>query len=172
MKSALLIIDAQVALLESPVYRQDEIIGCIESLIDRARQADCSVFYIVDDDIVQHNPSRGDIHPRIAPLVDDVIIHKTSTSAFFRTELDEILRSDGVQHVVVAGCKTEYCVDTTCRHAIGLGYHVTLVSDGHSTTGNDILSAEQIVAHHNRNLDGLDNHEFIIRVLSSEEIEL
>jgi nicotinamidase-related amidase len=172
VKKALLIIDTQVALLESPVYHQDEVLGCIESLIDRARNTDCKVIYIVDDDVVEHNPSRGGIHPRITPLNGDVVIHKTSTSAFFRTELDEVLKSNGIQHLVIVGCKTEYCIDTTCRHAIGLGYDVTLVSDGHSTTGNGVLSAEQIIAHHNRNLDGLDNNEFVIRVLPTVDVTL
>lgn len=172
MKKALLIIDAQVALLETPVYRKEEVISCIESLIDGARKTECKVIYIVDDDVVEHNPSRGEIHPRISPMDSDIVIHKTSTSAFFKTELNEVLQSHGIQQLIIAGCKTEYCIDTTCRHAIGLEYDVTLVADGHSTTDNDILSAEQIVAHHNYNLDGLDNHEFMIRVLPAEQVVL
>lgn len=171
VNKALLIIDSQVALLESPVYHKDEVIACIAALIDKARLADCKVVYVVDDDVAEYDPAQGGIHPTLVPADGDAVIHKTSTSAFFRTELDEVLRSSGIEHLVVAGCKTEYCIDTTCRHAIGLGYDVTLVEDGHSTTGNGVLSAEQIVAHHNRNLHGLDNHEFVIQVLPQTEVE-
>lgn len=73
--------------------------------------------------------------------------------------------------VVIAGFKTEVCVDTTCRHAFSLGYHVTLVADAHSTSDRDELSATQIIQHHNGNLHGLDNHEFVIEVQPLDDIE-
>src|SRR5438105_15863492 len=44
---------------------------------------------------------------------------------------------------------TELCVDTTCRQACSLEYDVTLVQDGHSTWDRELLSAPQIIAHHN-----------------------
>ena len=47
---------------------------------------------------------------------------------------------------------TEYCIDTTCRRAVSLGYDVTLVADAHTTHDNDLLPAEKIIAHHNRSL--------------------
>ena len=50
--------------------------------------------------------------------------------------------------------QTEYCVDTSCRAAADLGYKVVLVRDGHSTFDNGVLTAEKIVAHHNRTLGG------------------
>lgn len=173
MKSAFLVIDAQVGLLEgsSAAYRKDEVLTCIESLLKRARNDACEIIYIMDDDVGHEDASQGAIHPRIAPKETDRVVHKTSTSAFFRTGLTEILQARGIEHLVVAGCKTEYCIDTTCRHAIGLGYQVTLVADGHSTTDNGVLTAKQIVDHHNRNLDGLDNHECMIRVLPMADVE-
>jgi nicotinamidase-related amidase len=64
---------------------------------------------------------------------------------------------------------TQYCVDTTCRHATSLGYDVTLVGDAH-TTMRDVLQVEQIVAHHNSTLDDFGNDHHVIRVRKSEEI--
>jgi nicotinamidase-related amidase len=173
VKTVLLVIDAQVGLLEgsSTAYRKDEVLTCIESLLKTARHRDREVIYVMDDDVGREDASLGAIHPRIVPMEWDTVLHKTSTSSFFRTGLDEILKAKGIEHLIIAGCKTEYCIDTACRHAIGLGYQVTLVADGHSTTANGVLSSEQIVAHHNRNLDGLDNHEFMIRVLPMAEVE-
>jgi hypothetical protein len=48
---------------------------------------------------------------------------------------------------------------------VSLGYDVTLVSDGHTTIGNENLSAEQIVAHHNSLLEGFDagGHSVTVR---------
>ena len=176
MKKALLVIDAQVGLLESSpsIHQKDEVLSCIASLLNTARLHDHEVIYIMDDDIGRDDPSgrQREIHPSITPVDGDTVLHKTSTSAFFRTGLEEMLKSKDLHHLVIAGCKTEYCVDTTCRHALGLGFNVTLVADGHSTSANGVLSGEQIVAHHNRNLDGLDNHEFMIRVLPLAEVAL
>jgi nicotinamidase-related amidase len=43
-------------------------------------------------------------------------------------------------------------VDTTTRRALALGYPVQLVSDGHTTMDSAVLSAAQIIAHHNETL--------------------
>lgn len=171
-KRALVIIDAQVGLLdgEPSIYRKEELLRVVNTLRTWARQNAFPIVYVMDDDIGQGNTNAHAIHEAIEPIEGDVVVHKTSTSGFFRTSLHEELSSRGIQHIVVVGCKTEFCVDTTCRHAIGLGYDVTLVADGHSTTHNGILTAEQIVAHHNRNLDGLDNHEFMIRVQPARSV--
>ena len=50
--------------------------------------------------------------------------------------------------------QTEYCIDTNCRAAADLGYKVVLAKDAHTTFDTPVLSAAQIIAHHNRTLDG------------------
>jgi len=42
------------------------------------------------------------------------------------------------------------CVDSACRGAVANGYRVVLVSDGHTTYDTPVLSADRIIAHHNR----------------------
>lgn len=56
------------------------------------------------------------------------------------------LDGDGVE----AGIQTDFCVDSACRAAFGLGYAVALVSDGHTTLGTPDLTATQVIAHDNR----------------------
>jgi nicotinamidase-related amidase len=51
--------------------------------------------------------------------------------------------------VILMGMQTEYCIDTTCRQAFALDYQVILVKDGHSTYDTNLLSALQVIAHHN-----------------------
>lgn len=60
-----------------------------------------------------------------------------------------------MDRLVVCGFQSEFCVDTTTRRALALGYPVTLVADGHSTTDNGVLSAAQISAHHNATLTNI-----------------
>jgi nicotinamidase-related amidase len=64
------------------------------------------------------------------------------------------LRTNDVGKLVVVGLQTEYCVDTTCRRAYGLGYEVILVRDAHSTWDMGGMSASQIIDHHNNVLGG------------------
>lgn len=172
LKTAVVIIDAQVGLVEGmSIYGKEGVISRIKNLLSMSHRVGWEVIYIMDDDIGQGDPAQSAIHPHILPIEGDVVFHKTSTSAFFRTGLDDHLKARNVERLVVAGFKTEACVDTTCRHAFGLGYQVTLVADGHSTSDRDVLAAEQIIKHHNSNLHGLDNHEFMIEVRALDEIE-
>jgi nicotinamidase-related amidase len=62
--------------------------------------------------------------------------------------------SRGIGRLVLAGMQTEYCVDTTCRRASGLGYDVALASDAHGTWGAGHLPAAEVVSHHNEVLGG------------------
>jgi nicotinamidase-related amidase len=55
---------------------------------------------------------------------------------------------------VIAGMQTEFCVDSACRAAAALGYRVVLASDAHTSFDTSVLSATQIVAHHNLTLRG------------------
>ena len=51
--------------------------------------------------------------------------------------------------LVIVGCATDFCVDTTVRSAAARGYQVIVPSDGHTTRDRPHLSAQQVIAHHN-----------------------
>ena len=67
---------------------------------------------------------------------------------------------------------TEYCVDTTSRRAVSMGYDVTLVGDAHTTFDNELLTAAQIIAHHNALLNGFDAGAHTITVKLANEVTL
>jgi hypothetical protein len=67
---------------------------------------------------------------------------------------------------------TQYCIDTTVRRAVSLGYDVILAADGHMTADTGALPFEQIIAHHNALLDGFDAGEHEVFVRPSAEILL
>mgnify|MGYP001356897954 CR=1 FL=1 len=91
---------------------------------------------------------------RIPKEVDLKFIEKRQSSAFHDTDFHDRLQRVGVDRLVIAGMQTEYCVDSACRAAAALGYHVVLVSDGHTTFDSSALPAERIIAHHNGTLGG------------------
>ena len=73
---------------------------------------------------------------------------------------------------MVCGLQSEFCVDTTVRQALPLGYHVVLVADGHSTLDSEKLSAEQITAHHNQTLQYMSSFGPTMAVQPARAVEL
>jgi len=159
--TALLIIDVQIGMFAEDLhlYHGAELIATLQPLIKRARTAGVPVIYVQHEDQNENEPlwPAGPgfaVHPALQPAPGDLIIHKRNPNSFQDTPLQTELERLGVKRLVIAGLQTEFCVDTTCRRAFSLGYAVTLVQDGHSTYDTDLLSAEQIIAHHNQNLAG------------------
>lgn len=96
-------------------------------------------------------------------------MRKTTPDAFLRTALAEVLAQHGVGQVAVCGMHTEFCVDTTTRSALALGYPMILVSDAHTSAGNDAISAEQVIAHHNATLTNIDSFGPRARAVASRD---
>ena len=74
-------------------------------------------------------------------------------------------------HLVTCGMQTDFCVDSATRSAMHRGFNVTLATDAHSTWDNGVLTAEQIIAHHNKVLPNLPGPGTDIAGTPSAEIE-
>jgi nicotinamidase-related amidase len=157
MTTALLIIDVQEALCTGPygAFEAPRVLERINAVSAKARATGAPVVFI------QHQAAggvlaRGSAGWRLAQGLDvqvgDLLVHKQATDSFHGTELHTLLQVQGVTHLVICGFQSEFCVDTTTRRAMALGYSVTLVADGHSTSDNGVLTAAQITAHHNTTL--------------------
>jgi ureidoacrylate peracid hydrolase len=72
----------------------------------------------------------GDYYGDIRPGPDDIVVTKHRYSAFHATDLDLILRSNGIRTVVVTGVSTNVCVESTARDAFMRDYYSVLVGDG------------------------------------------
>ena len=73
----------------------------------------------------------------IAPIGDEIVIPKTSSSVFISTNIHYVLGNLGVKHLIVSGVLTDQCVDSTVRDACDLGYLVTLVTDACATQSEE-----------------------------------
>lgn len=71
----------------------------------------------------------GKVIDQIAPVGDEIVLPKTSSSVFVSTHIDYILRNLGVRQIVLAGLVTDQCVESAIRDACDLGYLVTQVTD-------------------------------------------
>ncbi len=70
-----------------------------------------------------------DIVAGLEPQPGDVVMYKTRFSGFYRTDLDDRLASLGVQHLIVTGCTTSICVESTVRDAMFRDYSCVLLED-------------------------------------------
>ncbi len=75
----------------------------------------------------------GQISDPVKPLPGEPVIVKTKPSSFWQTDLDEQLRTLGVENLVLCGFMTHVCVNSTARAAFNLGYRATVVGDATAT---------------------------------------
>lgn len=69
------------------------------------------------------------ILPQLAPQADDVVLYKHRYSGFYETALDATLKRLGVKTLIVTGCTTSVCVESTVRDAMFRDYHCLLLAD-------------------------------------------
>ena len=87
----------------------------------------------LDYKITGFNVPKGSYDARVVdalePAGDEIIFPKTSSSVFISTNIDYVLRNLGTRYLIIAGCLTDQCIDSTVRDACDLGYLVTVATD-------------------------------------------
>ena len=134
------------------------VIPVIKKIVDAARECGCQVIWtrqgyradladLTDYERWRHEQSgivfdgsdadgvlvrgtRGyEIVAELAPLPGEPVIDKTANNAFYQTDLDMILRTGGVRHLIFTGCTTDACVHSTLREANDRKFQCLLVED-------------------------------------------
>jgi ureidoacrylate peracid hydrolase len=70
-----------------------------------------------------------EILSELSPAPEDIVISKHRYSAFYETGLDAALRKLGIKYLVVTGCTTSVCVESTIRDAMFRDYSCLLLAD-------------------------------------------
>ena len=71
----------------------------------------------------------SDIVDELTPHPNDTVVYKTRFSGFYKTNLENVLRRRGITHLVITGCTTSICVESTVRDAMFRDFSCVLLSD-------------------------------------------
>ncbi|MGG4142498.1 isochorismatase family protein [Paenibacillus algorifonticola] len=158
MKQALIVIDVQEVFFNLPenyLYQKEDLVLRINQWIAAARRAEVPVIFIQHTD---YNNKNGEfyvdspdwqLHHGLDIRPGDAVIRKTTWDSFHNTELPVLLEGKSIEQLIFAGAQTEFCLDTTIRAAYSRGYKSNILAkNSHSTLANAVLTAPQIIEHH------------------------
>jgi nicotinamidase-related amidase len=149
LNTALLVMDMQTGVIRS-YPDATEVISNVARAIASARSNKIPVIYVVigfragTPEISMNNKSFAatkeragnanmdefmKVDPAVAPLAGEIIVSKRRFSAFTGSDLEVILRAQGIQHIVLTGIATSGVVLSTVREASDKDYRITVLSD-------------------------------------------
>jgi nicotinamidase-related amidase len=149
-RMALLVMDVQTGIVSRFVQTGD-FLKTMNTAITAARAAAIPVIYVVVGfrpgypEVSPNNKSFSaikqqlsslqsamttmEIHPAIAPQSTDIVVTKRRVSAFSGSDLEVVLRAQGISHLVLSGIATSGVVLSTLREAADKDYQLTVLSD-------------------------------------------
>ncbi|MFI6874533.1 cysteine hydrolase family protein [Streptomyces sp. NPDC050400] len=150
MRPALLVMDVQRDIVDAVDDTGSGYLPRLRRAIDAARSAEIPVIYVViafrpgHPEVGTRNKPlaaiagaglyvEGDtgtaIHPEVAPEPGEVVVTKRRASAFSGSDLDMVLRSGGIDSLVLAGIATSAVVLSTLCQANDLDFGLTVLED-------------------------------------------
>jgi nicotinamidase-related amidase len=175
-KTALLVVDVQVGVMRT-AWDTPRIIDNIRSAVEKARQREIPVIWVQhEDEELVHDSSDWQIVPELVPAEGEQLIHKHFNSSFEQTPLKEDLARLGINHIVLCGAASNWCIRATAYAALDGGYDLTLIKDGHTTSRMEFedgyhIEAENIVIDLNTTMQWLSYPGRTNRSISVTELE-
>lgn len=104
----------------------------------------------------------------LAPLEGEIVIDKPGKGSFYATDLDLILRTKGITHLILTGITTDVCVHTTMREANDRGYECLILDDCTGATDyNNHLAALHMVTMQGGVFGSVSNSAEVLTVLDA-----
>lgn len=175
MKSAVLVIDVQSVLFDPKPqpFESNAVLTKINQIIELARTKSVPVIFIQHEQAssaIEYQSDGWALQSSLITGAEDHFVRKTTPDSFLNTNLRKLLTELNIEHLVICGYASEFCVDTTIRSAAGLGYAITLVSDAHTTHDKPHASAAEIRTHHNETLPNISSFGVKIEAVKTESL--
>lgn len=155
MKAALLVIDMQKGSFteSTPRYDTDGVVNRINELSSRFRKIGLPVIFIQHDGAGSGEFEKNTWEWELLDTLDveptDILLDKYANDVFYDSKLESILSELEVSELMITGCATDFCVNSTIQSAITKDFDITVVSNGHTTGERPNLSAKQVIDHYN-----------------------
>lgn len=88
----------------------------------------------VKDGLIARGSYPAQLHPKLQVEAGDILLEKPRFGAFHGTDLELILRSRGIDSVIITGIATNVCAEMTAREASVRDFRVFFMSDGTATS--------------------------------------
>lgn len=142
----LLVIDTQKGLVNQELFLYESFVDNIKKLIYEARKNNLDVIYVIHDDGVGSNLTRGkkefEIFEEFKPLSSEKIFIKNANSAFKNTGLLEYLEKRKQKEIIVVGLQTDKCINATVISGFEHGLKIIVPAYANSTIDNDYMESE------------------------------
>ncbi len=152
MKTALLVIDIQQALIDEHPANEELFLKRVDELIQAAHASGKEVIYVRHDggagDLLEQGSPGWRLNRSLSPSVQERIFEKRYPSSFKDTGLKDYLLERGIQRLVICGMQTEYCIDSSVKAAFEHGFSVVIPSGATTTYSNPFLSGEQMISYY------------------------
>ncbi|GAA0115805.1 isochorismatase family protein [Clostridium senegalense] len=135
---ALIVVDMQKHILSQKNFKEEK--EKIKEIINICKAKGDKIIFTKHEDQDDESPfnkncDRGNIHEEFVDYYDELVI-KTTPSAFFKTNLEEILKKNNINEVIIVGFNTEFCCMFTAIAAFDRGYTVTFIEDATGTVNS------------------------------------
>jgi nicotinamidase-related amidase len=154
-RKALLIIDMQKGSFTeaTPRYNTTGVVQIINSLATAFRAKSWPVLFIQHDGSAMNEfvpfTTEWELLDDLEIETSDMRIDKYANDVFYRSELQQKLDLLDINELVITGCATDFCVESTIQSAISKDYNLTIIEDGHTTGNRPNLKASQVIDHYN-----------------------
>lgn len=149
----LLIVDTQKLIMNEQLYKFDEFVVNVKSLINSARENNIEVIYVRHDDGECSELSKGkdgfEIFEELKPQVYEKIFDKYVNSAFRETGLLEYLKEKNEKDIVIVGIQSDLCIDATIKCGFEHKFNIIVPQYANTTIDSEFMSKEKTYKYYN-----------------------
>lgn len=98
----------------------------------------------VKEGLLNKGSEASALHKGLGVDSKDILLDKPRFGAFHGTDLELILRTRGIDTIIISGIATNICCETTAREAMVRDFHVFFLSDGTTTFSMGDASADEL----------------------------
>ena len=177
-RKALLVIDMQKGSFTPKTSRFDAggVVNRINELAELFRELNYPVFYIQHDgtgtgEFEKYSTEWENLDElKVEP--NDIIIDKYANDVFYKSELYSKLKELKINELVITGCATDFCVESTVQSALTMDFNIIVVENGHTTGDRPNLKAEQVINHYNWVWQNMIPTKRKIKVVKTEKMKM